>query len=89
MTAVVELNNNKHIQHSFHCEYHVLFLLEILQCYMYSEERNAYRVLVGKPEGQGPLGNHGVDRKMLLNYIIIIQGCCYVLSLTYYPMYFV
>jgi hypothetical protein len=36
------------------------------------EEKNAYRVLVGKSEGKGPLGNHGVDGKMLLNYIIIV-----------------
>jgi hypothetical protein len=25
------------------------------------EECNAYRVLVGKPEGKRPLENHGVD----------------------------
>ena len=35
-------------------------------------ERNAFRVLVGKPEGKGPLGNDGVGGEMLLNYIIII-----------------
>jgi hypothetical protein len=35
MTAVVELINKNHIHHYFHCESHVFFLLEILQCHVY------------------------------------------------------
>jgi hypothetical protein len=56
----------------FHCESRVFFLLEILECHMYGEERNAYKVLVGKAEGKGQLGSLSEDEKMLLNYIIII-----------------
>jgi len=33
------------------------------------EERVAYRVLVGKPEGKRPLGNLGVDGCIILVWI--------------------
>ena len=33
------------------------------------EERGAYRVLVGKPEGKRPLGRLGVDRCIILGWI--------------------
>ena len=33
------------------------------------EERGAYRVLVGKPEGKRPLGNLGVDGWIILELI--------------------
>jgi hypothetical protein len=32
--------------------------------------RSAHRVLVGKPEGRRPLGNPGVDRKIILKLIV-------------------
>ena len=47
MTAVVELINNKHIHHSFHCESHVFFLLEILECHMYGGGDERRGVLTG------------------------------------------
>ena len=33
------------------------------------EERGAYRVLVGKPEGKRPLGRLGVDGWIILGWI--------------------
>ena len=33
------------------------------------EERGAYRVLVGKPEGERPLGDLGVDGWIILGWI--------------------
>ena len=33
------------------------------------EERGAYKVLVGKPEGKRPLGRLGVDRWIILGWI--------------------
>jgi len=30
------------------------------------EMRNAYKMLVGKPEGKRPLGNVGVDKRIIL-----------------------
>jgi hypothetical protein len=34
------------------------------------EERNVYRVLLGKPEGKRPLGNQGVDGRMGSEWIL-------------------
>ena len=31
------------------------------------QSRNAYRVLVGKPESKGPLGRRDVDGRIILN----------------------
>ena len=33
------------------------------------QSRNAYRVLVGKPEGKRPLGGQGVDGRTILKWI--------------------
>jgi len=33
------------------------------------EKRSAYKVLVGKPEGKRPLGDSGVDGKIILGWI--------------------
>ena len=33
------------------------------------EEREVYRILVGKPEGKRPLGNLGVDGWIILGWI--------------------
>jgi hypothetical protein len=33
------------------------------------EKRGLYRVLVGKPEGKTPLGDPGVDGKIILRWI--------------------
>ena len=37
--------------------------------YVWGEERGVYRVLVGKPEGKGPLGRPRVDRRIILRWI--------------------
>jgi hypothetical protein len=34
------------------------------------DRRGAYRVLVGKPEGRGPLGRIGVDGTIILKWIL-------------------
>jgi hypothetical protein len=34
------------------------------------EKRNAYRLLVGKPEGKRPLGRQGVDGWIILGWIL-------------------
>jgi hypothetical protein len=34
------------------------------------EMRNAYKMLVGKPEGRKPLEDLGVDGKIILNWIL-------------------
>jgi hypothetical protein len=34
------------------------------------EERNVYRVLMGKPEGKRPLGRPGVDGRMRSEWIL-------------------
>jgi len=33
------------------------------------ERRGIYRVLVGKPEGKGPLGRSGTDGRIILRWI--------------------
>jgi hypothetical protein len=33
------------------------------------ERRGVYRVLVGRPEGTGPLGDPGVDKRLILRWI--------------------
>jgi hypothetical protein len=33
------------------------------------EERSVYRVLVGKPKGKRPLGDPGVDGRIILGWI--------------------
>jgi len=33
------------------------------------ERRGAYRVLVWKPEGKRPLGNHSLDGRLILRWI--------------------
>jgi len=33
------------------------------------EKRNAYRVLMGKPEGKSPLGRVGIDWMIILKWI--------------------
>ena len=33
------------------------------------ERRGVYRVLVGKPEGKGPLGDPGIDGRIILRWI--------------------
>ena len=42
------------------------------------EERGAYRLLVGKPEGKRPLGDLGVDGWIILGWIPKEVGCGYV-----------
>jgi hypothetical protein len=32
--------------------------------------RNAYKILVGKPEGKRPLRNLGIDRRIMLKWIL-------------------
>jgi hypothetical protein len=38
-------------------------------CSAYGEERGVYSVLVGKPEGKRPLGDPGVDGRIILRWI--------------------
>jgi len=38
-------------------------------CNVYGEGRGLYRVLVGKPEGKIPLGDLGVDGRIILRWI--------------------
>ena len=38
------------------------------------EKRNAYRVLVGKPEEKSPPGNLGVDGRIILKWILNVVG---------------
>jgi hypothetical protein len=33
------------------------------------EKRGAYRILVGRPQGKRPLGDLGVDEKIILKWI--------------------
>ena len=37
---------------------------------MYGENRNVYKVLVGKSEGNSPLGNPGEDGRIILRWIL-------------------
>jgi hypothetical protein len=39
-------------------------------CSADGEGRGVYRVLVGKPEGKRPLGDPGVDGRIILRWII-------------------
>jgi hypothetical protein len=39
------------------------------ECSAYGEGRGVYRVLVGKPEGKIPLGDTGVDGRIILRWI--------------------
>jgi hypothetical protein len=34
--------------------------------------RSVYRVLVGKPEGKRPLGDSGIDGRIILRWILIL-----------------
>ena len=38
-------------------------------CSAYGVSRGVYRVLVGKPEGKKPLGDPGVDGRIILRWI--------------------
>jgi hypothetical protein len=38
-------------------------------CSAYGDRRDVFRVLVGKPEGKGPLGKPGVDGMIILRWI--------------------
>jgi hypothetical protein len=38
------------------------------------EERNVYKVLMGKPEGRDLLEDQGVDGRMGLEWILILAG---------------
>jgi hypothetical protein len=37
-------------------------------CSTYEEERGVYRIFVGKPEGKRPLGNPGIDGRIILKW---------------------
>jgi hypothetical protein len=37
---------------------------------MYGERRRVYRILVGRPEGMRPLGDPGVDGRIILKCIL-------------------
>ena len=57
---------------------HILQLVEVIHVARMGEERGAYRVLVGKPEGKRPLGRPG--RRWVDNIRMDLQevGCGYV-----------
>jgi hypothetical protein len=38
-------------------------------CSAYGERRGVYRLLVGKPEGKRPLGDPGIDGRIILRWI--------------------
>jgi hypothetical protein len=40
----------------------------------YGEKRNAYKILIGKPEGERPLGRHNVSRRIILKYVLRKSG---------------
>jgi hypothetical protein len=47
------------------------------ECGTYGEERGVHRVLVGKPEGKRPLGDPGVDGRIILRWIFRkLEGGC-------------
>jgi hypothetical protein len=39
-------------------------------CSAHGEIRNAYKILVGKPEGKRPLEDEGLDWKIILKWIL-------------------
>jgi len=56
-------------------EYFWVIKSGIMRCaghvaYLEEEKRNAYRVLVGKPEGKVPLEDLGIVRNTLLEWIL-------------------
>ena len=38
-------------------------------CSAYGERRGVYRILVGKPEGNSPMEDSGVDGRIILRWI--------------------